>query len=232
MLDFETQGQPTGRRERQKQARRQRIEAAARAVFGERGYDGATTREIAERADVSIGTLFAYAPDKRALLAMVFRDGLRAMTEQTFATLPAGAPFLDQLMHVLAPRYAFWGADPALARHAVRETIALSYDGTLPPEADLGARLVELVRAQQELVLLDRDVEAAIVARVVLDIYLSENRAWLAGERPDLAGGLRGLREALALALRGVTSSGASPRATSRGSRNPQTSGDPSTSSG
>jgi AcrR family transcriptional regulator len=204
MLDFETQEPPAGRRERQKQARRDRIEAAARAVFGERGYDGATTREIAERADVSIGTLFAYAPDKRALLAMVFRDGLHAMTEQTFATLPAGQPALDQLMHVFAPRYVFWGADPALARHAVRETIALSYDGMKPPEADLGARLVELVRAHQEQRLVDPTVEAHLVARVVLDIYLSENRGWLAGEQPDLTSGLRELRDALALALRGV----------------------------
>jgi len=86
----------------------------------------------------------------------------------------------------------------------VRETIALSYDGTRPPEADLGARLVELVRTQQDRGLVDADVEAALVARVILDIYLSENRAWLAGTTPNLTTGIRDLREALALALRGV----------------------------
>ena len=65
-----------GLRERQKTERRRRIEAAARAVFREKGYEAATTREIAARAEVSIGTLFAYAADKRDLLAMVYRDEL------------------------------------------------------------------------------------------------------------------------------------------------------------
>jgi AcrR family transcriptional regulator len=196
---------PAGRRERQKLARRQAIEAAARAVFAERGYDAATTREIAQRADVSIGTLFAYAPDKRALLAMVFRDGLHAMTESSFATVPGGIAFVDRLLHVFAPRYAFWGADPALARHAVRETIALSYDGTTPPEAALATGLLALVRDAQRDGDLDAAVEPDLVVRVILDIYLSENRGWLAGAQPQLAAGIAHLRAALDLALRGVT---------------------------
>src|SRR5664280_1854457 len=97
-----------GLRERQKTERRRRIEAAARAVFREKGYDAATTREIAARAEVSIGTLFAYAADKRELLTMVYRDELHELTETTFASVPAAAPVLDQLVHVLEPRYAYW----------------------------------------------------------------------------------------------------------------------------
>ena len=204
MLDFLAQDVPAGRRDRQKLARRLAIERAARAVFAERGYDAATTREIAERADVSIGTLFAYAPEKRALLAMIFRDGLHAMTERSFATLPAERPLIDGLMHVFKPRYAFWGADPVLARHAVRETIALSYDGATPPEAEVGAGLLTFVRARQAAGELDAKTDPRLAVRVILDIYLSENRGWLAGERPHLATGVRRLREALQFALRGV----------------------------
>ena len=81
-----------GLRERQKTERRRRIEAAAREVFREKGYDAATTREIAARAEVSIGTLFAYAADKRELLTMVYRDELHELTETTFASVPAQAP--------------------------------------------------------------------------------------------------------------------------------------------
>jgi hypothetical protein len=40
---------------------RQSVEAAAR-VFEERGYAGATTNRIAERAGVSIGSLYQYFP--------------------------------------------------------------------------------------------------------------------------------------------------------------------------
>jgi AcrR family transcriptional regulator len=209
MLDFSAQAVP-GRRERQKRERRDRIEAAARAEFAAKGYEAATTRAIAERADVSIGTLFAYAPDKRALLALVFRDALHDMTAASFATLRTDAPFLGQLLAVFRPRYAFWGADPVLARHAVRETMALTYGGAQPPEEELRAGLTALVRANQEAGRIVPDADPALIARVVLDIYLSENRGWLADAAPEVERGLAGLGAALDLALRGVVVPGRS----------------------
>jgi AcrR family transcriptional regulator len=199
-----------GLRERQKTERRRRIEAAAREVFREKGYDAATTREIAARAEVSIGTLFAYAADKRELLTMVYRDELHALTETTFAAVPATAPLLEQLIHVLEPRYIYWNADPALARHAVRETFAAIYPPNgrtpegeqAPPEQFLRTRLIALIIAGQQAARVAPGDDAELIARVVLDIYLSENRAWLADGAPDLPTGIARLRAALELALR------------------------------
>jgi AcrR family transcriptional regulator len=201
-----------GLRERQKTERRRRIEAAAREVFREKGYDAATTREIAERAEVSIGTLFAYAADKRDLLTMVYRDELRELTETTFASAPAGVPFLAQLVHVLEPRFIYWSADPGLARHAVRETFAAAYPAggaapegpDAPPEQLLRTRLTALVEANQATGRLRAGDGADLIARVILDIYLSENRAWLAEAQPQLAAGVARLRAALELALRAL----------------------------
>jgi AcrR family transcriptional regulator len=48
--------------------RRRRLREAAHKVFLERGYEGATTREIAARAEIAMGTLFIYATEKRDLL--------------------------------------------------------------------------------------------------------------------------------------------------------------------
>jgi len=56
-----------GVRERNKAERRRRIKEAALAAFTEKGYDRATTREIAKLAGVAQGTLFLYARDKRDL---------------------------------------------------------------------------------------------------------------------------------------------------------------------
>ena len=62
---------PIGRRERAKQDKRERIMAAARELFAEHGVGGVTTQQVADRADVAIGTLYLYASTKAELLIMV-----------------------------------------------------------------------------------------------------------------------------------------------------------------
>jgi AcrR family transcriptional regulator len=201
-----------GLRERQKADRLRRIEAAAKAVFHEKGYDAATTREIAARAEVSIGTLFAYARDKRDLLTMVYRDDLYDLTMATFASVPEQGPMLDKLLHMLEPRYAYWNSDAALARYALRETFVATYPirgepgagAAAAPEQFLLVKLTELVVNAQYTGGISENDDPQLIARVVLDIYLSENRAWLATPEPLLHEGVARLRAALELALRAV----------------------------
>ena len=52
---------------------REIVEAAAR-VFEERGYAGANTNRIAERAGVSIGSLYQYFPNKESILAVLLEQ--------------------------------------------------------------------------------------------------------------------------------------------------------------
>ena len=62
---------PLGRRERNKQAKLDRIVAAAGELFSEHGVDDVTTQQIADKADIGAGTLFLYAKSKGELLLMV-----------------------------------------------------------------------------------------------------------------------------------------------------------------
>ncbi|WP_030660057.1 TetR/AcrR family transcriptional regulator [Streptomyces rimosus] len=55
-------------RQARAEATRQRILAAAAHVFAEYGYAAGTTNRIAERARVSIGSLYQYYPNKDAIL--------------------------------------------------------------------------------------------------------------------------------------------------------------------
>lgn len=59
-----------GRRERAKEEKRARLLRAARELFAEYGVGRATTQQIADRADVAVGTLFRYAATKAELLIM------------------------------------------------------------------------------------------------------------------------------------------------------------------
>jgi AcrR family transcriptional regulator len=54
---------------------RTRILKAAIRLFARRGYDGTTTRDLAEAADVAEGTLFRHFPNKKAILIEVATQG-------------------------------------------------------------------------------------------------------------------------------------------------------------
>ncbi|UYL07496.1 TetR/AcrR family transcriptional regulator [Bdellovibrio sp. SKB1291214] len=57
-----------GLREEKKKQTRKAISDMATVLFIERGYDSVTTAEIAERAKVSVPTLFNYFPNKESLV--------------------------------------------------------------------------------------------------------------------------------------------------------------------
>ena len=57
---------PIGRRKRAKQDKRERIMAAARELLAQHGVSRVTTQQIADRADVAIGTLYLYASTRRS----------------------------------------------------------------------------------------------------------------------------------------------------------------------
>jgi AcrR family transcriptional regulator len=58
------------------------VEAAAR-LLAERGYHGATTREIAARAGVSVGSLYQYFPSRDALVTAVLERHVAHVLETT-----------------------------------------------------------------------------------------------------------------------------------------------------
>ena len=62
------------RRQRRIAQRRQEILAAAVRIFADKGYANATTREIADEADMAEGTLYNYFNGKREILLSIFDD--------------------------------------------------------------------------------------------------------------------------------------------------------------
>jgi AcrR family transcriptional regulator len=67
VLDSPTPPRKSPRQERSRRTVERILDASAR-IFHEQGYAAATTNDIADEADVSVGSLYQYFPNKDALL--------------------------------------------------------------------------------------------------------------------------------------------------------------------
>jgi AcrR family transcriptional regulator len=80
---------------------RQRILDAAAHIFGEYGYSAGTTNRIAECAEVSIGSLYQYFPNKDAILHALMDAHVDAGAELLGKRLADGLPEqLDEALRV------------------------------------------------------------------------------------------------------------------------------------
>jgi AcrR family transcriptional regulator len=117
---------------------RKRYEAildAAASVFAESGFEAATTEAIAQRAGTSIGSLYQFFPNKRALFAGVAE---RLMERETalFAEVAAaklGAPWEELLDAVVDAFVTLQETEPAW--HAVWSS-ALALEGEVKTTAE------------------------------------------------------------------------------------------------
>jgi AcrR family transcriptional regulator len=140
-----------GLRERKKQRTRETIAREAHRLFVERGYHATTLPEIAEAADVSTRTIFAYFPSKEDILFSDFaqmknglaqalaertegKDALETVREFILSSHDAGKSELDSQLHICVT------SDPTLRSH-LRARIAQLEEVIAPVIAeDLGAR--------------------------------------------------------------------------------------------
>jgi AcrR family transcriptional regulator len=118
----------------------ERILASAAELIAERGPEAVTMTEIAQRAEVVIGSLYQYFPDKAGVLAALFRRHSAEVREMLLRGVE-GVGDLDQLaarVDVLIERYfalhrqdglyrGIWAAvqtDPSLQALDVADSLA------------------------------------------------------------------------------------------------------------
>src|SRR2546423_8590797 len=83
-----------GLRQRKKQRTRETIARAAHQLFAARGYHATTLPDIAEAADVSTRTIFAYFPSKEDILFSDF-PAMKDALAQALANRPEGEEALQ-----------------------------------------------------------------------------------------------------------------------------------------
>ncbi len=199
-----------GLREKHKLDKLKRIRSAARTLFLEKGFDGATTRKVAEMAGVSHATVFLYAKDKRDLLFLVFNDDLDRVAEEARSSIDRSASFLDQLEQLLGPFYRYFAQDSMIGLLGIHE-----YSMAVAGESPQMQRVKLRAEAMQEGICsvidsckasgtVSEEVDAQVAAQVIRAIYLTEMDCWLRTLPLDFEAGVQSLRTALGLLFTGL----------------------------
>jgi AcrR family transcriptional regulator len=174
-----------GLRERKKLIRLQRIVAAARKLFIDKGFVNTTIQDIAAEADVGLGTLYLYAKSKEDLLVLVFKDDILTMIDESYAAIAQDASLMDQLMAFFEGHISYHMKDQALSRTVLKE---LSFSTTEQRRKDIDqitnstyAKLIKIIERARRDGRVDKELYTGTMAWSTFALYYHLLQGYLCG---------------------------------------------------
>ena len=124
---------------------------AARDLFADRGYDGASIRAITDRAGVNLGAVTYHFGTKEALYNRVIETFIAPLRERVVEAAHTDGPPLDRIEAIVRAAFQRYIEDPAMPRLILQQ---IASGRPAPPPARAWIRqalgiLGDLVRAGQ-----------------------------------------------------------------------------------
>lgn len=193
--------------DRAKQERRRQILSAAKVVFAEAGYHGASIHAIIERAQIARGTFYLYFESKAAVFDSILDQAmgdLRARLHRIEVGQPGAPPPQDQLRDQVIATLEYIVNDRPLA------TLLLSAGHT--PDVDASERLDMFFTEVRDLLrrALETGMEIGLVRKCQPELVAAAMLGMTRGviellvRQPGTAPVHDVVREMLQVALRGV----------------------------
>lgn len=111
----------TNKKRMKKEERETHILEAARKVFIEKGFSGATTLEIAQKAEISEVTLFRYFPSKQEIFMQAVEPVLTQSLEEAILSAN-GLSSKEKLITILKERIQFISKNRPLVKLVLMES--------------------------------------------------------------------------------------------------------------
>jgi AcrR family transcriptional regulator len=208
-LGMKKSSPPMSQRERNKSEKLRRIKKAALELFISKGFDEATTREIAVRAEVGLGTVFVYAETKHDLLFLIVNDDLRACVDKAAQLVRKDRSLLENLIVVLRLHYEYFAKVPELSRQVLREMHFYRSGKQAVRFSETRERLVRLLTKLISQAMAERliySVESPeFVAQTIFALYQVNIRRWLMNDGLDLKNGLDNVSRQIMLVMTGLS---------------------------
>lgn len=192
--------------------RRAQLTRAAIACFSDRGYHTTTIRDVAERADVSIGLVYQYIGDKEDLLFLALQEVLGSYMRQIPLALEGVTDPLQRFCAAVRAYCEVNGSSVEATVLAYRETASLSKErrrAIMQQEQDTNGLIAACVRDCIAAGLFE-DVDVDLfVYQIVMFSHAWALKSWHFAKRMDVDSYVR---RGLKLMLRGVLTRAGSKR--------------------
>lgn len=160
------------RRDKRKAESRQRLLAAARQLFVERGYHDTRPQDISRQAGVGHGTFYLYFHDKRECFQAFVADAQQEVDTLILARLANCRTHAERVYGVLEVSMDFARANPGVlkAAWAGHQLMASEAEGAATPSIvdQWAARWAEVIRRGQKAGLIWEDYDPVIIGYAVL----------------------------------------------------------------
>ena len=160
--------------------RRLRILEATRALATRGGYEGVQMRDVADRAEVALGTLYRYFPSKVHLLVALMHHEVRALSDRLERRPVAGATAADRVVAVLTRGIQGLQREPDLSEAMTRALMFADASAAADVHAVTDLTTQAVITAMHGP---DREPtpDDHAIARVLEQVWLSSMLAWLSG---------------------------------------------------
>ncbi|MDX1511823.1 MAG: TetR family transcriptional regulator [Nitriliruptorales bacterium] len=162
------------------QERRQRMLAAAQELAIEGGWDAVQMRDVSERADVALGTLYRYFPSKVHLLVGVMRSATETLGRSLERRPAEGTTAAERVFEVLDRGTRALQREPKLTEAMVRALMfadATAADDVNEVTSQTTTTIIAAMNANGR----TPSDDDTSVARVLEMVWLTSILSWLSG---------------------------------------------------
>ncbi len=154
------------------ESRRERILAAARKVFREKGYDRTTVSDVVHEAGVAQGTFYLYFPSKKDAFLALARQLPELMTRAVMGAADPALPFDERIRRMTRAGFECCQSNEELVRLIKfgADSIAAEVQAEYLKSHPLATALAEMFTRDMERGEIDL-VEPEITARLILGMY-------------------------------------------------------------
>lgn len=164
------------RRERKKEKTKDSIINCAIDFFREKGFQETSMEEIAEKSDVSKGTLYNYFRDKESILVGYFQFIIANLNEEINKSFKASKDIHSQLNNLLDFINQIFRNDIELASIYFRyrlQTLFSSNPLDNSQRSGIESLIMQIIKKAQETNEIRCDIPLAIIARNFLFLYMN-----------------------------------------------------------